>query len=167
MIKKLGFVGKNGRWPCSVCGEGVGANSIQCIECGRWVHKRCSDEKQPLRAVEGEFVCRMCRGYGKNDEDLNKGLVFDNGDCVESVDRFCYLGNMLNSGGGVESASIMRVRCAWAKFRELSSFLTQKEVSLKLKDRVYATCIRSTCTMLYGSETWAMNAEQMTRFDRM
>ena len=97
--------------------------------------------------------------HGKNDVDLNKELVFNNGDCVENVDRFCYLGDVLNSGGGgggVESASIMRVRCAWAKCRE--------EVSLKLEGIVCATWIRS--TMLYGSETWAMNVEQMTRFDR-
>ena len=88
----------------------------------------------------------------------------NNGDGMENVDRFCYLGDMLNSGGGIESATIMRVQCAWSKFRELSGLLTRREV-LKLKGKVYAACVRS--AMLYGSETWAMNAEQTARFDRM
>ena len=48
----------------------------------------------------------------KND---GKGLSLNNGDWIESMKRFCYLGDILN--GGVESASPMRVRCAWAKFR--------------------------------------------------
>ena len=29
--------------PCGVCVEWVGCNSIQCSECQRWVHRRCSD----------------------------------------------------------------------------------------------------------------------------
>jgi len=26
------------RWPCGVCGKGVGNNSIQCTGCQKWVH---------------------------------------------------------------------------------------------------------------------------------
>ena len=31
---------------------------------------------------------------------------------LESVDTFCYLGDMLSAGGGVEEAVRCRVRCA-------------------------------------------------------
>ena len=31
-----------GRYPCGVCGHGVGANSVLCTACGKWCHKRCS-----------------------------------------------------------------------------------------------------------------------------
>ena len=31
----------SGKRPCSVCRKGVASNSILCIECLRWVHKRC------------------------------------------------------------------------------------------------------------------------------
>jgi len=27
------------RWPCGVCGRGVGSNSIQCTSCQKRVHK--------------------------------------------------------------------------------------------------------------------------------
>jgi len=35
------------RWPCGVCGRGVGNNSIQCTSCKKWVHKKCSSIKGP------------------------------------------------------------------------------------------------------------------------
>ena len=43
---------------------------------------------------------------------------------LECVPKFCYLGealgDTLGAGGGVEEAARARVRCAWAKFKELS-----------------------------------------------
>ena len=43
--------------------------------------------------------------------------------------------------------------------------LTKRGVSLKLKGKVYATCVRS--TMIYGSETWVLNMEQQQRLERV
>src|SRR5271166_3171410 len=71
---------------------------------------------------------------------------------------------MIGSGGGAEDASSMRVKCAWGKFRELSPILTARRASLKLKGNVYRTCVQS--LMVYGSETWAMKAEDMHRLER-
>ena len=59
--------------------------------------------------------------------------------------------------GGTYSASESRVQGTTGKLRELSGILTNKTVSLK--GNVYVTCVRS--AMTYGSETWAMNSEQM------
>ena len=70
---------------------------------------------------------------------------------------------MLNGGGGAYSASVGRVHCAWRKFKELSGILTRKEVSFKLKEKVYVTCMRS--AMVYGSETWVITAEQNGRLE--
>ena len=71
---------------------------------------------------------------------------------------------MLNGEGGSDSAVITRVRCGWNKFRELSGILTHRNVSRKVKGKMYATCVRS--VMIYGSETWALNSEQESRLDR-
>ena len=76
------------------------------------------------------------------------------------LDKFCYLGDMIGSGGGAEDASSMRVKCAWGKFRELSPILTARRASLKLKGKVYRRCVQSG-VLVYGSETWAMKAEDM------
>ena len=56
---------------------------------------------------------------------------------------------MLNGGGGADSASVARVHCTWRKFKELSVILTKEVSSLKLKGKVYMTCVRS--AMVYGS----------------
>src|SRR5208282_4882748 len=70
---------------------------------------------------------------------------------------------MIGSGGGAEDASSMRVKRAWGKFRELSSILTARRASLKLKGKVYETCVQS--VLVYGSKTWAMKAEDMQRLE--
>ena len=44
----------------------------------------------------------------------------------ECVDRFCYLSDVIEAGGGAELASIARVRCAWGKFWELLGFFDGK-----------------------------------------
>jgi len=97
-------------------------------------------------------VCSEGFADGRSAElDLGDGVKFG------EVKTFCYLGDMLNGEGRADSASVARVRCAWKKFRELSGMLTRKEMSLKLKGKVYTTCVRS--TMIYGSGTWAINME--------
>ena len=52
------------------------------------------------------------------------------------MSKFCYLGDTLGSGGGVVEAARARVRCAWAKFKELSPILTVRGgiVSYQRKD---------------------------------
>jgi hypothetical protein len=71
---------------------------------------------------------------------------------------------MMGSGGGAEEASRARVRCAWAKFRELSPLLTARGASLKVKGKLYSLYVQ--CVMMYGSETWAMKVEDMQRLER-
>ena len=76
---------------------------------------------------------------------------------LEKVDKFCYLGDMLDADGGCDSAVTTRVRSAWKNFREYLPILTGKGFSLKLKGKVYATCVRS--CLMHGSETWPMKVE--------
>ena len=51
---------------------------------------------------------------------------------LECVPKFRYLGNTLGTGGGVEEAASARVRCAWAKFKELSPILTAQGASYRI-----------------------------------
>ena len=53
---------------------------------------------------------------------------------------------------------------AWGKSRELSPILIAGRASLKLKGKVYLTCVQS--VLVYGSETWAMKAEDIQRLER-
>ena len=51
---------KAARWPCGVCGRGVGSNSIQCTSCHKWVDKKCSGIKGSMYKVMRSFICRGC-----------------------------------------------------------------------------------------------------------
>ena len=92
-------------------------------------------------------------------------MNLENGEVLEGVRKFRHLGDMLNGEGGSRLASISRVGCGWKKFRELSGILTSKKMALRLKGKVYGACVRS--SMIYGSETWAVNAEQEAKLERV
>ena len=77
---------------------------------------------------------------------------------------FCYLGDMLCAGGGCERAIAARCCVAWGKFRRLLPILTSRHLPLKIRGKVFSTCVRS--SMLHGSETWAPNAADLQRLRR-
>ena len=91
-------------------------------------------------------------------------LGFESGENLDCVDKVCYLGVMIGAGSRAEKAFRERVRCAWAKFRELAPVLTSRGASIKMKGRVYRACVQR--VLMYGSETWPMNAEDMQRLER-
>ena len=68
-------------------------------------------------------------------------MVLENGEVIEGVGQFYYLGDVLNGEGGSSMVSTNRVRSGWKKFRELSGMLTNKKVALRLKGRVYEACV--------------------------
>ena len=80
------------------------------------------------------------------------------------MSKFCYLGDTLGSGGGVVEVARARVRCAWAKFKELSPILTVRGASYRIKGRIYSACVQS--VLIYGTETWAMKADDLRSLER-
>ena len=53
----------------------------------------------------------------------------------------------------MEEAARARVRCAWAKFKELSPILTARGAAYRIKGKIYKACVQSALT--YGIETLA------------
>ena len=70
------------------------------------------------------------------------------GSNLEVVDKFCYLGDMLDAGGGAESSTVTRVRSGWEKFRELLPLLTTKAISLKVKGSCMQHAFVVSCFMV-------------------
>jgi len=79
---------------------------------------------------------------------LEERLTVD-GDDIEFVDKFPYLGDVLSTEGGVHEAIIARIRSAWKKFR--------KGISLRIKEALYKCYVRSVLT--YGAECWPLRVE--------
>ena len=64
----------------------------------------------------------------------------------------------------MEEVARATVRCAWAKVKELSPFSTASGASYRIKRKIYRACFQSVST--YGTETWAMRAENLKSLER-
>jgi len=89
-------------WPCGVCGEGVGGDSLQCTSCQKWVHGRCSGMGGSMLRVARSFVCRGCVGPVTSAGCTGVDVGASAG--LKLVDRFCYLGGMLGAVGDTDAA---------------------------------------------------------------
>ena len=47
-----------GKFPCGVCGRGVGVNSALCVLCNRWCHARCVGIRRVTNRIE--LNCPKC-----------------------------------------------------------------------------------------------------------
>ena len=70
------------------------------------------------------------------------------------MDTFC---DILSVDKDADAAAETRIRTGWNKFRHLLPLLTNKDVSLKVRGKLYSGCVRS--SMLHGSETWPIRKE--------
>ena len=109
------------------------------------------------------FECRNCTGEVRVPFIQPVSVAIGN-DTLELVDKFCNLGDMISAGGGVSDSSVARIRSGWRKFKERLPLLTSKVFSLRMKRWVFEVCIRS--VVFYGSETWAVKEEDLTRLER-
>ena len=54
-------------------------------------------------------------------------------DKLETVNRFCYLGDKINFSGCCEAVVTTRVRVGWVRFRECGELLLENRFSLRIK----------------------------------
>ena len=112
--------------PCGICGEQIHCNSIQCTKCQRWVYGCCSDvpRQVSLLSCQDVFVCRTCLDY--NSSAGEKLEVKRGEDILEEVEKFCYLGDIINCYGGASEAVNAKIGSVWKMFRDLSGVLVGK-----------------------------------------
>ena len=92
-------------------------------------------------------------------EDEDKMITLD-GDNIEVVDRFSYLGDVISTEGAQEAVT-SRIRSAWKKFKEISHVICGRSISLKVIGTLYKSYVRNTLT--YGAECWALKMEDERR----
>ena len=100
--------------PCGVCSLRVKANSVLCVQCGRWIHGRCAGVKSVTPKLSRNFTCRIC------EENIGESVEHEEKLCdeVETVSVFTYLGDRVSAGGGYEATVTARTICGWIVFRE-------------------------------------------------
>jgi len=107
--------------------------------------------------VMRSFICRGCSNpvisTGHTSVDIGASAN------LEVVDKFCNLGDMLSVDGYADAAVEARIRIGWNQFRQLVPLLTNSDISLIRRGRLYSSCVRS--SMLHRSETWPVRKENV------
>ena len=70
--------------------------------------------KGPLKP-DTDFKCKKCRGEVSNASISDSKAVVINGEEIEKVSSFCYLGDFIVHRGGCFDATTARIRSAWKK----------------------------------------------------
>ena len=72
---------------CRVCGPRVMSYSVLCAVCGKWVHARCTDNKNVIVYLAKDFACKKCGGM----INILKGQDEILCQCVETVTEFFFI----------------------------------------------------------------------------
>jgi exonuclease III len=87
------------------------------------------------------------------------------GEKIELVPEFCYLGSVISGNGDLTRDVTQRCRKAESAFGTLWKCLWSQPISNEMKLRVYLTAIRP--IFLYSSETWAMTTSLVSKVDAL
>ncbi|VDO81442.1 unnamed protein product [Schistosoma margrebowiei] len=82
----------------------------------------------------------------------NSNPITHDGETLEDVESFTYLGSIIDEQGGSDSdvkASIGKARTA---FLQLRNIWNSKQLSTNIKVRIFNTNVKA--VLLYGAETW-------------
>ena len=81
-----------------------------------------------------------------------------NGEPLEEVDRFMYLGSQVAADGGCERDVVQRMNEGYRAWGALKSVLSNRVLGIKAKKCLYERVIVPTA--LYGAEAWGMRSAE-------
>ncbi|XP_022180863.1 uncharacterized protein LOC111041028 [Myzus persicae] len=85
-------------------------------------------------------------------------------DVVCEVDRFKYLGWVVQNKSGFEDEVRNKIMCGWMKWRDASGILCNDSMPLRVKGRFYNAVVK--LVILYGSECWVVDNKTEQRMSR-
>ncbi|KAI5609347.1 protein kinase C-binding protein NELL2-like [Silurus asotus] len=106
----------------------------------------------------GMKLSRSKTEYMCVNEREGSGVVRLQGEELQKVEEFRYLGSTVQSNGECVREVKKRVQAGWSGWRRVTGVICDSRVSAKLKGKVYRTVVRP--AMLYGLETVALSKRQ-------
>jgi hypothetical protein len=76
---------------------------------------------------------------------------------IEKVDKYKYLGQTLKMDNTTEEEILTRIKAGWRSFGMHKHILTDKDIPMSLRSRVFNQCVLT--TIVYGAETWSTTKE--------
>lgn len=95
--------------------------------------------------------------------DGNTDIPKINGEPIDIVEKFEYLGRVLSRDGGDMPALKDRIGKAWGAFEKIKHIITSKHIALRKKKTAYFTYILP--AVMYATETMTWNAEMSTKIE--
>ncbi|VFR01015.1 unnamed protein product [Cuscuta campestris] len=120
---------------------------------------RLALETKGFRISRNKTEYMECRFSGR--ETKSDVEVRIDSHIVPKVDRFRYLGSVIQADGELDGDVGHRVGVAWAKWRLASGVLRDPKISPKMKGKFYRSVVRP--AMLYGEECWAVKKTHVRR----
>ena len=91
----------------------------------------------------------------------DSGKVTMGGVVVPRIEKFKYLGSIVEERGDIDEDISHRIRPGWQKWRKTCGVLCDKKIPFRLKGRVYRMVVRP--ALLYGAECWPIKKTQVQR----
>uniref|UniRef100_A0A183GSZ2 Reverse transcriptase domain-containing protein n=1 Tax=Heligmosomoides polygyrus TaxID=6339 RepID=A0A183GSZ2_HELPZ len=91
-------------------------------------------------------------------EQRTEAILDCQGEVIEKVEQFRYLGSDLSEERSVDQAVKGRISAAWLKWRECTGILCDHRCSRTLKGKLYGAVVRP--ALIYGCECWALGRAQ-------
>ena len=118
-------------------------------------------ERRKLRVNIGKSKVMVCNRRGGRAE-LNVRL---NGELLEEVETFKYLGSVIGKGTGVSKDVRQRVSDGAAAYGAMKSVWRVKEVGMRVKKALYECIVVP--TVLYGGDSWGLRKEDRDKLNVM
>ncbi|XP_078357393.1 uncharacterized protein LOC144642296 [Oculina patagonica] len=117
-------------------------------------HDQMQGKTTGLAATSERAGLKINRGKSKvmRINTINENPITVEGEQLEEVDSFTYLGSVIDKGGGTDVDVGARIGKARAAFNMLKNIWKFKEIRTETKLRIFNSNVKS--VPLYGSETW-------------
>ncbi|VFQ98440.1 unnamed protein product [Cuscuta campestris] len=120
---------------------------------------RLALETKGFRISRNKTEYMECRFSGRDTESEVEVRIDSH--LVPKVDRFRYLGSVIQADGELDADVGHGVGVAWAKWRLASGVLCDPKISPRMKGKFYRSVVRP--AMLYGAECWAVKKTHVRR----
>ena len=92
-------------------------------------------------------------------ENATTSTVAVDGNTIEKVDRYVYLGNTVTQAGDLLPGIKRRIALGWAAFSKVANIMKSRKASMNVKRKVDNEYVLP--VMVYGSETWPLKKAHM------
>ena len=92
-------------------------------------------------------------------ESATTSTVAVDGNTIEKVDRYVYLGKTVTQAGDLLPEIKRRIALGWAAFSKVANIMKSRKASMNVKRKVHNEYVLP--VMVYGSETWALKKAHM------